>query len=69
MQRDLSGERPGWPPSINTYNVYGTIFLHANESMLMAGGAVLNCLGRGACLEVGDLVNSDDYANNTIQAT
>ena len=58
---------PGYPVSINTYNVYGTLYWHASESTLAAGGAVLNCMGRGACLQVGDLVSSDDYANNTIR--
>ena len=58
---------PGSPASINTYNVYGTLYWHANESTLTSGGAVLNCLGRGACLQVGDFVNSNDYANNTIR--
>ena len=58
---------PGSPASINTYNVYGTLYWHASESALAAGGAVVNCLGRGACLEVGDLVSSNDYNNNTIR--
>ena len=58
---------PGASASINNYNVYGTLFWHANESTLTAGGAVLNCMGRGACLQVGDQVSSNDYANNTIR--
>ena len=28
----------------------------------MDGGVVLNCLGRGACFQVGEQVSSDDYA-------
>ena len=58
---------PGASDSINSYNVYGTLYWHANDSTLTAGGAVLNCLGRGACLQVGDQVSSNDYANNTIR--
>ena len=58
---------PGYPESINTYNVYGTLYWHTFESTLTAGGAVLNCMGRGACLQVGDQISSDDYANNTIR--
>jgi len=57
---------PGYPASINTYNIYGTLFWHASESSLAAPGVVFNCLGRGACLQVGDLSNSNDYVNNTI---
>ncbi len=58
---------PGSPESINTYNIYGTLYWHSNESTLTASGAVLNCMGRGACLQVGDQVNSNDYANNTVR--
>lgn len=63
----LPASGTGYPESINTYNVYGTLFWHANESTLTASGAVLNCLGRGACLQVGDQVNSNDYGDNTIR--
>jgi hypothetical protein len=52
--------------SVNTYNVYGTIYLHSNQSVLSGYGASLNCLGRGACLQVGDLSNSNDYTDNTV---
>ncbi len=52
--------------SLNTYNVYGTIYLHANQSVLNGYGVSLNCLGRGACLQVGDLKNSNDYTNTTV---
>ena len=60
----------------NTYTVYGTIFLHSNQSVLSGYGVSLNCGGlppqttttlRGPCLQVGDLLNSNDYTNNTIQ--
>jgi hypothetical protein len=63
----LPASGPGSPVSINTYNIYGTLFWHANESTLTAGGAVLNCVGRGACLQVGDQVNANDYQSNTIR--
>ncbi len=52
--------------TINTYNVAGTIFLHSNQSVLSGYGASLNCIGRGACLQIGDLTNSNDYAGNTV---
>jgi hypothetical protein len=52
---------------LNNYLVYGTIFLHANQSVLSGYGVSLNCLQRGPCLQVGDLKNSNDYANNTVQ--
>ena len=48
------------------YNIYGTINLHSNQSVLSGYGVSLNCLGRGACLQVGDLKNSNDYTDNTI---
>ncbi len=52
--------------SVNTYNVFGTIYLHSNQSILSGYGTSLNCLGRGACLQVGDLHNSNDFTDNTI---
>ncbi len=57
---------PGWPPSINIYNIYGTLFWHASEAALKGDGAEFNCMGRAACLQVGDQVSSNDYADNTI---
>ena len=66
---------PTPPPSSNTYNVYGTIFLHSNQSVLSGYGVSLNCGGpagattvtlRGPCLQVGDLGSSNDYTNNTV---
>ena len=58
---------PGYPNHLlNTYNIAGTIYLHANQSILNGYGVSLNCNGRGPCLQVGDLVNSNDYTNNTI---
>jgi hypothetical protein len=58
---------PGYPHSINNYNVYGTIFVHANQSTLSGYGTSLNCVGRGACIQVGDRVNANDFVSNTIQ--
>jgi hypothetical protein len=52
--------------STNTYNIYGTTFLHSNQSLLSGYGATLNCLGRNACLQVGDLHGSNDFTDNTI---
>ena len=52
--------------AFNTYNVFGTIFLHSNNSILSGYGVLLNCSGRGTCLQVGDLVNSNDYQDNTV---
>ena len=58
---------PGYPNhSLNTYNVAGTIYLHSNESVLSGHATSLNCNGRGACLQIGDLASSNDYANNTV---
>jgi hypothetical protein len=52
--------------TVNTYNVYGTIYLHSNQSVLNGYGTSLNCLGRGACLQIGDLKSSNDYTDNTV---
>lgn len=58
---------PGYPVhSLNTYNVYGTIYLHSNQSVLRGYGVSLNCLGRGACIQIGDLVNSNDCTSMTL---
>ncbi|MGA2204363.1 MAG: hypothetical protein ABSD89_12980 [Halobacteriota archaeon] len=58
---------PGYPlHSLSTYNVYGTIYLHSNQSVLSGYGTSLSCLGRGACLQIGDLKNSTDFTNNTV---
>ncbi len=63
----IPGTGPGDPHSLNTYNVYGTIFVHMNQSELDGYGASLNCLGRGACLQVGDSVSSNDAPENSIK--
>jgi hypothetical protein len=51
----------------NRYQVYGTIFFHAYQSVLSGYGTRLECYGRGPCLQVGDLSNSNDYMNNTVE--
>ena len=63
----LPSSGPGYPThSLNTYNVAGTIYFHSNESVLSGYGASLNCTGRGACLQIGDLAGSNDFTNNTV---
>jgi hypothetical protein len=58
---------PGYPTHLlNTYNVAGTIYLHSNQSILNAYGTSLNCNERGPCVQVGDLINSNDYTNDTV---
>ncbi|MGA3103922.1 MAG: hypothetical protein ABSD53_05545 [Terriglobales bacterium] len=52
--------------TVNTYNVSGTIYLHSTQSGLTGYGTSLNCLGRGACMQVGDLKNSNDSSDITI---
>jgi hypothetical protein len=59
---------PGNPShSINSYGVPGTIYLHSNQSVLSGYGVSLDCTGRGACLQIGNLTNSNSFANNTVQ--
>ena len=60
---------PGYPPSINTYNIYGTLYWHANESVLNGDGAKFNCMGtqRGPCIQIGDLVSSNHSQTNKIK--
>jgi hypothetical protein len=53
--------------SLNDYNIYGTIFLHTNQSILDGSGVSLNCMGRGPCLQIGDTVNANHFANNTVR--
>ncbi len=52
--------------SVNIYNVFGTLYLHSNQSVLSGYGTSLNCIGRGACLQIGDLQSSNDFTDNTI---
>jgi hypothetical protein len=58
---------PGSPHSINTYSVPGTIYLHSNQSVFSGYGVSLDCTGRGACLQVGNLKSSNSFGNNTVQ--
>ena len=63
-----NGPYTGGPgQSVNNYNVYGTIFFHSNQSVLTGYGTSLNCGGRGPCLQIGDLVNSNNYSSNTVK--
>src|SRR5208282_5754476 len=58
---------PGYPVSaLATYNVYGTIYFHSNQSVLHGYGVSLNCLGRGACLQIGNRMSSNDCTDNTV---
>jgi hypothetical protein len=61
-----NGPEVGGVHSVNTYNVPGTIYLHSNQSVLSGYGTSLNCLGRGACLQIGDLTSSNDFTSNTV---
>jgi hypothetical protein len=58
---------PAAPRGILGYDIYDTIYFHTNGSLLSGYGVILNCHGRGPCLQVGDLINSNDYATNTIE--
>ena len=49
------------------YNIYATILFQANNSQLDGYGAVFNCYERGACLQLGDLLNSNHFTNETVQ--
>ena len=49
------------------YNIYDTIYMHTNNSILSGYGAILNHWGRGPCIQVGDLVSSNDYCYNTVE--
>lgn len=61
-----NGPQVGLLHSINTYTISGTIYLHANQSILSGYGASLDCIGRGPCLQIGDLRNSNHFANNAV---
>ena len=62
-----NGATVGGVHSINTYNVYGTIFLHGSQSVLSGYGVSLSCLGRGPCIQVGDRISSNHAVHNTLQ--
>ena len=58
---------PGYPRhSLKNYDIAGTVYLHSNQSLLNGYGASLNCLGRGPCLQIGDLENSNHFTGNTV---
>jgi hypothetical protein len=61
------GPTTGSNHPLNTYNVYGTLFAHVNHSHLTGYGVSLNCLGRGACIQAGDLLSSNDYTDITVE--
>lgn len=52
--------------SLNNYNVFGTIFIHTNQTAINGPGVSLNCAERGPCTQIGDLVNANDYANTSM---
>jgi hypothetical protein len=58
---------PTGPGNVTGYDVYDTIYFHANASALSGYGVTLNCHGRGPCLQVGDLLSSNDYSINTVE--
>lgn len=49
------------------YYVYGSIFLHTNQSTLEGDGVVLACVGRAGCLQIGVLgVSSTHFQQNKV---
>jgi len=58
---------PQTGPPYPGYNAYDTIYFHSNSSTLNGTGSVINCNGRGPCLQIGDLLSSNDYTNNTVE--
>lgn len=60
---------PSGPQVVNDvgYEIFDEIYFHANSSALSGYGAILNCQGRGTCLQIGDLLNSNHYTGNTIE--
>jgi hypothetical protein len=61
---NLSGPLSDHP--LNNYLVYGTIYFHAGQSTLSGYGVSLNCLGRGPCLQMGDL-SGVHYSDMTVK--
>jgi hypothetical protein len=62
-----NGPQVGSVHSVNTYNVSGTIHLHTNQSVFGGYGVSLDCTGRGPCLQIGDLGNSNHFGNDSVQ--
>lgn len=52
--------------SFNDYNFFGTLFIHTTQSLLNGYGVSINCMGRGACIQVGNLTNANNYGSITI---
>src|ERR1700721_137115 len=52
---------------VNTYDNYGTIFLHGYQSTLSGDGTQIHCWGGGACIQVGDRPNANHYPSITVQ--
>jgi hypothetical protein len=59
-----TGPQVGGPSG---YDIYDTIYFHANGSVLSGYGAILNCHERGPCIQVGDLSNANDYDSNVVE--
>jgi hypothetical protein len=51
----------------NGYSIFGTLFLHGAQSALSGYGARVFCVGRGPCIQVGDLKSANDYPSITVQ--
>jgi hypothetical protein len=49
------------------YNVYGTIYVHTTHMRISGYGATVSCSTRGPCMQLGDLSNSNDYTNITVE--
>jgi hypothetical protein len=62
---NLSGPMSDHP--LSNYLVYGTIYFHAAQSTLSGYGVSLDCLGRGPCLQLGDLLDANHYADMTVK--
>ncbi|MFY9905938.1 MAG: hypothetical protein WBX02_05425 [Terriglobales bacterium] len=64
----VAANGPGYPiHSLHTYRVAGTIFFHSNQSVLQGYGVSLDCVGRRACIQVGNLTDANKSAANTIK--
>lgn len=52
--------------SYHEYDFYGTLFLHSVQSLFDGYGASVNCRGRQACIQIGNLTNASNYTDTTI---
>jgi len=58
---------PGYPTgSLNVYRIYGTLYIRAQQSIFSGYGVYLDCMGRGACIQTGDLNNSNNFFDLTL---